>query len=167
MARILLLSRPHREMFLAKTLLTGSGGTSVFPVLSRHFMQTGEISALYYVNLTPKCQCSYIVAVISNQGGISLKSDSKTVKSDQKRLSEFKAKVTSVFSQLDFPISIYAGTSRDKFRKPRTGMWHELLEDNDLDVGEGIDLEDSIFVGDAAGRPARESIKQDHSSSDR
>ena len=105
--------------------------------------------------------------MISNQGGISLKSDPKTVKSDQKRLSEFKAKVTSVLSQIDFPVTIYAATSRDKFRKPRTGMWLELLEDYDLDIGEGPDLKNSIFIGDAAGRPAVDGVKQDHSSSDR
>ena len=80
---------------------------------------------------------------------------------------EFKAKVTSVFGQIDFPITIYAATSRDNFRKPRTGMWLELLEEYDLDDIGGPDLKNSIFIGDAAGRPARDSVKQDHSSSDR
>jgi bifunctional polynucleotide phosphatase/kinase len=109
----------------------------------------------------------FLVVVISNQGGISLKIDPKTVKSDQRRLSQFKAKVHSVFAQLDFPISIYAATARDQYRKPRTGMWKELLEEFDLDVEEGLDLQESIFVGDAGGRPARGGIKADHSSSDR
>jgi bifunctional polynucleotide phosphatase/kinase len=39
----------------------------------------------------------FLVAIISNQGGISLKPDPKTVKSDQKRLADFKTKVTAVF----------------------------------------------------------------------
>ena len=89
-----------------------------------------------------------------------------TVKSDQRRLLQFKAKVNSVFAQLDFALSIYAATTRDHYRKPRTGMWKEVLEDFDLDVDDGPDLEHSIFVGDAGGRGPRNGFKADHSSSD-
>ena len=46
-------------------------------------------------------------------------------------------------------------------------MWDELLEDMDLDVNEGPDLEASFFVGDAGGRPATSQVKADHSCSDR
>ncbi|MCJ1340552.1 hypothetical protein MMC09_005848 [Bachmanniomyces sp. S44760] len=110
----------------------------------------------------------YLVIVISNQGGISVRLDPKSLKSDQKRLADFKAKVTSVLSQLDFPISIYAATARDQYRKPRTGMWDEILEDYDLDVvDEGPDMHASLFVGDAGGRHAQDKVKADHSSSDR
>ncbi|MCJ1258884.1 hypothetical protein MMC24_006718 [Lignoscripta atroalba] len=109
----------------------------------------------------------YLVVILSNQGGISLRNDPKTVKSDQKRLSEFKAKVTSVFSQLDMPLAIYAATTRDNYRKPRMGMWEEVLDEYDFDVGDGPDLAHSVFVGDAGGRPKRNGLKEDHSSSDR
>ncbi|KAG9190633.1 bifunctional polynucleotide phosphatase/kinase [Alternaria panax] len=109
----------------------------------------------------------FLVTIISNQGGISLKPDPKTVKSDQKRLADFKTKVTAVFNQLDFPISIYAATSRDQYRKPRTGMWSELLEDYDLENLESIDLENSVFVGDAGGREAVADGVKDHSCVDR
>ena len=107
------------------------------------------------------------MVILSNQGGISLRSDPKTVKSDQKRLSDFKAKVSLVFSQLDFPIAIYAATARDQYRKPRTGMWKEVLEDSDLDAGGGPDLAASFFVGDAGGRQGSRGDKGDHSCSDR
>jgi DNA 3'-phosphatase len=63
--------------------------------------------------------------------------------------------------QLDIPLSIYAATQADEYRKPRTGMWKELMEDYDLDLDDRLDLKGSFFVGDAAGRPA------DHSCSDR
>lgn len=107
------------------------------------------------------------MVILSNQGGISLRSDPKTVKSDQKRLSDFKAKVSLVFAQLDFPIAIYAATARDQYRKPRTGMWHELIEDLDLDVEDGPNLAGSFFIGDAGGRQAARGDKGDHSCSDR
>ena len=46
-------------------------------------------------------------------------------------------------------------------------MWAELLDELDLDVGDGPDLESSVFVGDAGGRAARVSMKADHACSDR
>ncbi|KAH8730048.1 polynucleotide kinase 3 phosphatase-domain-containing protein [Phaeosphaeriaceae sp. PMI808] len=109
----------------------------------------------------------YLVVIVSNQGGISLKRDPKTVKSDQKRLSDFKAKVFAVFNQLDIPISVYAATARDQFRKPRTGMWEEMLDDHDLNNASSVDLENSLFVGDAGGREATSNSVKDHSCVDR
>ena len=47
------------------------------------------------------------------------------------------------------------------------GMWNELLEDLDLDIDDGPDLEASFFVGDAGGRPAMSGVQADHSCSDR
>ncbi len=78
----------------------------------------------------------------------------KTLKSDLKSLSRFKTKIAAVVNQLQLPISLYAATERDRFRKPRTGMWEELREYFDLDAGEGVDLDGSLFVGDAGGRLA-------------
>jgi bifunctional polynucleotide phosphatase/kinase len=71
-----------------------------------------------------------------------------------------------VFNQLDFPISIYAATEKDIFRKPRIGMWTELLDDCDISPGD-LDLPNSIFVGDAGGRLASGGKPKDFSCSDR
>ncbi|ORY12270.1 polynucleotide kinase 3 phosphatase-domain-containing protein [Clohesyomyces aquaticus] len=110
----------------------------------------------------------YMLAVVSNQGGISLRGDPKTVKSDQKRLADFKGKVSAVLTQLDLPISVYAATGRDQYRKPRTGMWQELLEDHDLENADAVDLQNSFFVGDAGGRAAvAGGASKDHSCVDR
>ncbi|KAI9867300.1 MAG: hypothetical protein M1813_009578 [Trichoglossum hirsutum] len=108
----------------------------------------------------------YLLVVFTNQGAVSLKSDSKTIKRDQKNLATFKGRVTASLNRLDFPIFVYAATSRDKYRKPRTGMWEEMLRDFDLN-GASLDLESSFFVGDAAGRPAIDGGSQDFSCSDR
>ena len=110
---------------------------------------------------------SYAIVILTNQGSISLKSDPKTLKSDQRSLATFKAKVDAVFGHLDFPMILLAATGRDRYRKPRTGMWHEMLEEIDLDEGESPDLKSSFFVGDAGGRAARANAKADHSCSDR
>ncbi|KAF2840849.1 putative DNA 3'-phosphatase Tpp1 [Patellaria atrata CBS 101060] len=109
----------------------------------------------------------YLVAVMSNQGGISLSSGSKSLKADQKRLSGFKGRVSAVLTKLDIPISVYAATGKDQYRKPRVGMWTELLEDYDLDGINSIDLLNSFFVGDAGGRSRAHKSANDHSCCDR
>lgn len=83
------------------------------------------------------------------------------------KLASFKAKVSTVLNQLDIPTSIYAATGKDIYRKPRTGMWKELLEDYDIHAPDDIDLEHSIFVGDAGGRIAHAGKPKDFSCSDR
>ena len=82
-------------------------------------------------------------------------------------MADFKGKVGYVLAQLDLPISIYAATERDGYRKPRIGMWTQMMEDYGLEELE-LKLGESLFVGDAAGRleqPGK--VKADHSCSDR
>lgn len=105
--------------------------------------------------------------MLSNQAGISLKPDPKKIKSDQKRLADFKGKVAAVLKQLDLPISVYAATGYDWYRKPRVGMWEELLDDYDLEGAGAVDLENSFFVGDAGGREAVQGGSKDFSCGDR
>ncbi len=109
----------------------------------------------------------YAIVIISNQGSVSLKNDPKTIKSDQRSLTNFKTKMASVLSHFDFPIVLLAATARDCYRKPRAGTWKELVDYLDLDEGNGPDLQSSFFVGDAGGRAARINAKADHACSDR
>ncbi|KFY60799.1 hypothetical protein V496_05247 [Pseudogymnoascus sp. VKM F-4515 (FW-2607)] len=74
--------------------------------------------------------------------------------------------MSSILRQLDIPTTIYAATKFDNFRKPRTGMWDEILEDYDL-TPETVDMTQSFFVGDAAGRIAGKGFKEDFADSDR
>ncbi|KAK2763909.1 hypothetical protein FQN54_009528 [Arachnomyces sp. PD_36] len=103
----------------------------------------------------------YQVILISNQKKVALQTALKNGKGDSKSLSTFKEKTTNIMRQLDIPLSIYAATQYDEFRKPRPGMWKEMLDEYDLDVEGRLDLPGSFFVGDAAGRPG------DHSCTDR
>ncbi|CAK4026681.1 Bifunctional polynucleotide phosphatase kinase [Lecanosticta acicola] len=108
----------------------------------------------------------YAVIVVSNQNGISLKSDKR---SDTKSLSNFKQKISAVLKHFDLPITVYAATGVDHYRKPRTGMWEQMLADYGLEGAADVDHEKSIFVGDAAGREGDKAAKtrKDHSCSDR
>lgn len=110
----------------------------------------------------------YTIVVLSNQGAISLKPDSKAPKAGkQSNLAIFKTKASAAFNQLNLPATIYAATEKDIYRKPRTGMWKEVLDDYDISSPEDLNLEESIFVGDAAGRLARPRKAKDFSCSDR
>lgn len=106
----------------------------------------------------------YAVVFVSNQNGISLAPDAKTG-GEMKAYTNFKAKVSAVIKNLDLPITLYAATEKDLNRKPRTGMWDQLLED----YGPDVDLDCSFFVGDAAGRAGDKAakVRKDHSCSDR
>ncbi|KMU88636.1 DNA kinase/phosphatase Pnk1 [Coccidioides immitis H538.4] len=103
----------------------------------------------------------YQVVIVTNQKKVLLKKVGKGAIGDSKSLTIFKSKVSMILKDLDVPLSVYAATEYDEYRKPRMGMWKLMLDDYDLDVEGVLDLEGSIFVGDAAGRPA------DHSCVDR
>ncbi|OHW99065.1 polynucleotide kinase 3 phosphatase [Colletotrichum incanum] len=109
----------------------------------------------------------YRIVVLSNQAGLVLHADpkAKTPKSTKDRVSAFKQKVNAVLTQLDLPMTVYAATEKDIYRKPRPGMWKELCSDYDL-AGD-IDLKQSIFIGDAGGRIAASKTAKDFSCSDR
>jgi bifunctional polynucleotide phosphatase/kinase len=104
----------------------------------------------------------FILVIMSNQNGISLRPPANAPKVTKAgdRFTQFKQKAAAVFNNLNLPISIYAATERDRFRKPALGMWLEFLKDQSLDDS-AVDLKSSMFVGDAGGR------KGDFSCSDR
>ncbi|KAK4034952.1 polynucleotide kinase 3 phosphatase-domain-containing protein [Parachaetomium inaequale] len=97
----------------------------------------------------------YRVVIFTNQGGLTLHPDpkAKAPKSAKNRVPAFKQKCGAVLSQLDIPITLYAATGKDIYRKPRPGMWTEMKDDYDLAESD-IDRENSVFVGDAGGRTA-------------
>ncbi|KAK4096599.1 PNK3P-domain-containing protein [Parathielavia hyrcaniae] len=95
----------------------------------------------------------YRVVIFTNQGGLTLHPDSKVKgpKSAKNRVTTFKQKCNAVLSQLGIPITLYAATGKDIYRKPRVGMWTEMKDDYELAESD-IDQENSVFVGDAGGR---------------
>jgi len=109
----------------------------------------------------------YLVVIISNQGNISLKDNPKALQKDSPSLTNLKNQLTTIVQQLDFPVHFYGATGQDRHRKPRAGMWDEVLNDYDLQQEGMVDLINSFYVGDAAGREKTDKRKKDHSSSDR
>jgi bifunctional polynucleotide phosphatase/kinase len=110
----------------------------------------------------------YQVVIFTNQGGLTLHPDPKAKgpKSAKNRVPAFKQKCSAVLSQLGIPITLYAATGKDIYRKPRPGMWTEMKDDFALAESD-IDRENSVFVGDAGGRTLKGSAPKDFSCSDR
>ncbi|KAI0602315.1 DNA kinase/phosphatase Pnk1 [Biscogniauxia sp. FL1348] len=119
----------------------------------------------------------YRVVIISNQAGLAPLHPDPNAKgpknANKARAATFKQKCAAVLAQLDLPTTVYAATGKDKYRKPRTGMWDELCADYGIPAAE-VDLEHSIFVGDAGGRVAqpkagdkKAAVAKDFSCSDR
>jgi bifunctional polynucleotide phosphatase/kinase len=96
-----------------------------------------------------------------------LKDNPKSLQKDSISLINFKGQLAAILRQLDLPISVYAATGQDKYRKPRTGMWKEMLEYHHLDGSRAVDLGASFYVGDAAGREKSLDRAKDHACSDR
>ncbi|KAF2150808.1 PNK3P-domain-containing protein [Myriangium duriaei CBS 260.36] len=145
------------------TLISTSSG--------KKFGRTASDWKWWHANVAPTLhrlveEEDYLVAIVSNQGGLGLDPDSKTVKQDRAKVAIFKEKAAAVLKTLDLPVSLYAATKYDLFRKPRTGMWEKLLADHNLTAAD-VDLAGSVFVGDAAGRIAGPKGSKDFSSSDR
>ncbi|WWC92336.1 polynucleotide kinase 3'-phosphatase [Kwoniella dendrophila CBS 6074] len=95
--------------------------------------------------------------VISNQG------DPR-----EKIKQEWRAKLSLIAAKIpkDVPISILAALSKsDKYRKPGIGMY-EVVEKLYRDKGYEIDLDNSVFVGDAAGRVGKGPQSKDHGDTD-
>lgn len=107
------------------------------------------------------------IVILSNQSAISLKDNPKVIQKDSVSLVNFKSQLAAILQRLDLPISVYAATGQDVYRKPRTGMWREVLEDLDLHGPGMVDMSASLYVGDAAGREKTSTRPKDHSCSDR
>jgi len=102
------------------------------------------------------------VVIFTNQGGINGKNGW-----DGSKAKMIQGKINDVAKALGFPLQSFIATTDDMYRKPSTYMWTFMVDS----CNDGIkpDLKTSLYVGDAAGRPAgwAPGHKKDFSCSDR
>ncbi|KAK6934140.1 Polynucleotide kinase 3 phosphatase, partial [Dillenia turbinata] len=121
--------------------------------------------SLMYPSIPDKLQSLYNdgfkLVVFTNESNIERWKNKRQVAVDSKigRLNNFLKHVKvpmQVFIACGFDKS--GGQQEDPFRKPKTGMW-QIME-KQFNSGIQIDMNQSFYVGDAAGRP------NDHSNAD-
>ncbi|KAF6217243.1 hypothetical protein GE061_001597 [Apolygus lucorum] len=82
----------------------------------------------------------YLIVIISNQASLKFHAN----------VNPFKSKVEAILEHLNVPMVVLISTDEDFFRKPAPGMWF-YLKDVVLG-GSQCSMDDSFYVGDAAGR---------------
>ena len=99
----------------------------------------------------------FIFAIFSNQNGIT---------QGHIKESDFKNKIDTIFSQeLKYPIITFFAKEKDYYRKPCIGMFD--LFQKQFNNNTPLDLNECIYVGDAAGRKKSSTYKRnDFSNSD-
>ena len=122
--------------------------TVVKPLSGRTFPRNPRDWTFWHETV-PEClrnahQSGWTVCIVSNQSRIG----KGRVSED-----EFRGKIDAISNALGVPLNAYVATQGDLYRKPNTGMWKMLIE--------GLNVEQALYVGDAAGR------EKDFSCSDR
>ncbi|KAM3965324.1 polynucleotide kinase 3'-phosphatase [Aphomia sociella] len=104
---------------------------------------------------------------VSNGFKVVILSNQAPIGNGRVKIEDFKKKIESLVQNLGIPVQAYFATGKGFYRKPTTGMWKVLNEQkND---GLEIDLNESFYCGDAAGRAAgwAPGKKKDHSMVDK
>lgn len=135
-------------------------GTLITTKSGRVFAQSTDDWKILFTEVPGKLKQlhkdGYKLIIFTNQAGIA--AGKQTVPGIQK-------KISTIISALGVPMQAIVSTGKGPYRKPALGMWDFLKsEAND---GVTIDMKNSVYVGDAAGRPAEGKKKKDFSSGDR
>lgn len=85
----------------------------------------------------------YKIIIFSNQGGIS---------KGKQQESDITGKISDMSAELGLPIQAFCAKTDDIYRKPSPGMFSTFLKH--FNGGVPVDVPNSFYVGDAAGRAA-------------
>lgn len=120
--------------------------------------------------LKQKVEQKYVIAIFTNQGSTVVLLDQPSASKSYAILRNKINQITaSLKNAIETPVLVFAAThlpgkkykaqssseeAHKKTRKPEVGMWEELVAYLKSSLGEEIelDMENSFFVGDAAGR---------------
>lgn len=98
------------------------------------------------------------IVIFTNQAGVEKK---------HAKVGDLTGKITDLCGILGFPMQALMACATDHWRKPNPTMWKYFTKH--MNNGVEVDMKESLFVGDAAGRPKNWAAgrKKDFSCSDR
>lgn len=133
-------------------------GTLIRVASGAKFARTPGDWAFLSPRVLPKLHSDHaagaLLVVFSNQAGLAR---------GNVKLDFIHERFEAIAAKIGVPVAFFAAGGKDKFRKPALGMWDALLEK----VCGEVDMETSVFCGDAAGREKRPGATKDFSDSDR
>jgi bifunctional polynucleotide phosphatase/kinase len=97
----------------------------------------------------------YKIAIMTNQKGI---------EKGHTDVNDLKHKIQNIVEHIGVPTQVFISSGDDYYRKPSPGMWKFLGKS--LNGGIEINNKESIYCGDAAGRPKEKTRKADHEDTD-
>uniref|UniRef100_A0A803N9Z6 Uncharacterized protein n=1 Tax=Chenopodium quinoa TaxID=63459 RepID=A0A803N9Z6_CHEQI len=129
--------------------------------MSAHFIRTGaDAWSLMYPSIPDKLQKlyndGYKLVIFTNESNIDRWKNKR-----QKAVDSKVGRLNNFINLVKVPIQVYIACGfglTDPYRKPKTGMWHVM--ERHFNSGIPVDMDQSFYVGDAAGR------KNDHSDAD-
>ncbi|CAH1794739.1 unnamed protein product [Owenia fusiformis] len=108
---------------------------------------TAEVTWLYDCiphKLRQLYKDGFTIAIFSNQPGIEKRTTT---------IEEVKQRIDDVINSLGVPVNVFISTGYNACRKPSPDMWKIFLEHFTSSVSQ-VDMKESFFVGDSAGRLA-------------
>ena len=139
------------------TLVTTKSGDS----FARHAGDFKLFNDDVFRKLQGLADAGFKIVVLSNQGGVKSKLDGKAAEKQMERFDNFVRRATDPRAERSkqvgkdpytFKPQVFYATLHDEFRKPGAAMWDYMAKE--CNGGVAIDLAQSFYCGDAAGRAA-------------
>ncbi|KAF1335627.1 Polynucleotide kinase 3'-phosphatase, partial [Globisporangium splendens] len=103
-------------------------------------------------------KAGFEIVLFSNQNGIA---------KGNVTANEVKKKVETIITKLNLPVLALLATQNDLMRKPRLGGWQEMLKILGVEnPDQQVDMTESFYCGDAAGRPKIAGRNKDFAATD-
>lgn len=154
----LLIYTPNNIIDQKKIAAFDIDGTIITPKSGARFPKDEDDWKFLYTDIPQKLKMlieqGYKIVFFTNQAGLV----------NSSKIASFKSKIEKILKKI-CPVQVFIAPGKNIYRKPCKGMWDTLV---DKQNNVSIEIDESFYVGDAAGRDKGGGRKtKDHSCADR